>query len=74
LHERYRFGSIIGRSAAMQRVYELILNAAATDVNVIIYGESGTGKELVARAIHSTLLFFMAGCQRRSAPGLPDKH
>jgi PAS domain S-box-containing protein len=54
LHERYRFESIIGRSAAMQRVYELILNAAATDANVIIYGESGTGKELVARAIHET--------------------
>jgi transcriptional regulator with PAS, ATPase and Fis domain len=54
LHERYRFGDIIGRSAAMQRVYELILNAAATDANVIIYGESGTGKELVARAIHET--------------------
>jgi PAS domain S-box-containing protein len=54
LHERYRFGSIIGRSTAMQHVYELILNAAATDANVIIYGESGTGKEFVARAIHET--------------------
>jgi transcriptional regulator with PAS, ATPase and Fis domain len=50
--ERLRFGNIIGRSAAMQRVYELILNAAATDANVILYGESGTGKELVAHAIH----------------------
>ena len=36
----------------MQQVYELILQAAATDVNVILYGESGTGKELVSKAIH----------------------
>jgi transcriptional regulator with PAS, ATPase and Fis domain len=52
LRERYRFGSIIGKSPAMQRIYELIVNAAATDANVILYGESGTGKELVAHAIH----------------------
>ncbi|MBU0479393.1 sigma 54-interacting transcriptional regulator [bacterium] len=52
IKDRYRFGNIIGKSTAMQRIYELILNAAATSANVIIYGESGTGKELVARAIH----------------------
>ncbi len=50
--DRFRFGDIIGKSEPMQRVYELILRAAATDVNVILYGESGTGKELVSRAIH----------------------
>ncbi|BBO71677.1 hypothetical protein DSCA_56070 [Desulfosarcina alkanivorans] len=47
-----RFGKIIGKSAAMQKVYELILQAASSSANVIIYGESGTGKELVAHAIH----------------------
>jgi transcriptional regulator with PAS, ATPase and Fis domain len=36
----------------MQKVYELILDAANSDANIIIYGESGTGKELIARAIH----------------------
>jgi len=52
MKERFRFGEIIGKSMVMQGVYDLILNAAATDANVIIYGESGTGKELVAKAIH----------------------
>ena len=52
IQDRYKFGSIVGKSAVMQKVYELILRAAATDANVIIYGESGTGKELVAKAIH----------------------
>ena len=52
LKERYRLGDILGRSAPMQMVYELILKAAATDASVAIFGESGVGKELVARAIH----------------------
>jgi PAS domain S-box-containing protein len=52
IRDRFRFGDIIGKSPAMQQVYELILNAAATDANVIISGESGTGKELVAQAVH----------------------
>ena len=52
IRERCRFGDIIGKSEPMQRVYELILQAAATEAGVIIYGESGTGKELVARAMH----------------------
>ncbi len=52
LKERYRLGEILGRSPAMQAVYELILKAAATDANVAVSGESGSGKELVAHAIH----------------------
>lgn len=52
LKERYRLGNILGRSPAMQEVYEVILKAAATDASVAIFGESGSGKELVAHAIH----------------------
>jgi len=52
IKERYRFGKIIGKSAAMQDVYQRILKAATSEANVIIYGESGTGKELVAKTIH----------------------
>jgi DNA-binding NtrC family response regulator len=47
-----RFGNIIGKSRAMQEVYENILKAAESNAHVIIYGESGTGKELVAKTIH----------------------
>lgn len=53
LKERYRLGDILGRSPAMQAVYELILKAAATDASVAVFGESGSGKELVSHAIHN---------------------
>lgn len=49
-HSRDR--NIIGHSAAMQAVYDLIAQVAETKTNVLVSGESGTGKELVARAIH----------------------
>lgn len=43
---------IVGQSAQMNQVFELIRRAKDTDATVSIEGESGTGKELVARAIH----------------------
>ncbi len=52
ISKRHRLGKIVGKSPAMQKVYEQIISAAASDATVIIYGEPGTGKELVARAIH----------------------
>jgi len=43
---------LIGRSAAMSRVRELIERVGPTDATVLLVGESGTGKELVAEAVH----------------------
>ena len=56
LKELYRPDHIIGNSRAMQAVYDLIANVAASDTTVLLCGESGTGKELVAHAIHHSSL------------------
>jgi len=50
---RYTFGDIIGRSPAMQSLFDLLPVVADSDSTVLIRGASGTGKELVARAIHN---------------------
>jgi two-component system response regulator PilR (NtrC family) len=54
LRVQARDRSIIGSSRAIQKVYALIGQVAATKANVLISGESGTGKEMVARAIHES--------------------
>jgi len=45
-------GEMVGKSAAMAAVRQMIARVAPTDARVLITGESGTGKELVASAIH----------------------
>ena len=53
LSGRNKLEDIVGRSAAMQQVFELVKQIAPTKTSILIMGESGTGKELVARAIHN---------------------
>jgi len=46
------FGSLIGRSAPMQALYEKLQRLSSSSAPVLLRGESGSGKELVARALH----------------------
>jgi DNA-binding NtrC family response regulator len=48
-----RISSIIGKSPAMRKVFDMIRKVAPTKASVLITGESGAGKELVADAIHN---------------------
>lgn len=52
LNDKYGLENIIGRSSAMQEVFDTIRQVASSRATVLIQGESGTGKELVAKAIH----------------------
>ncbi|HXV81004.1 MAG TPA: sigma-54 dependent transcriptional regulator, partial [Candidatus Binatia bacterium] len=52
VHSRYGFENIIGQSAKMRQIFELVTRVSDLAVNVLILGESGTGKEMIARAIH----------------------
>ena len=52
LEDRSEYDEIVGKSDAMQKIYDLISQVAPTDSTVLITGESGTGKELIAQAIH----------------------
>jgi DNA-binding NtrC family response regulator len=50
--ERYALGNIIGKSASMQAIFDVVRRVAPSRTNVLIEGESGTGKEVIARSIH----------------------
>jgi DNA-binding NtrC family response regulator len=54
LDERFGIGSMVGKSAPMRSLYQLIETVAPTTTTILITGETGTGKEMVARAIHQT--------------------
>jgi DNA-binding NtrC family response regulator len=60
----YHFDRIIGKSPAMQQVFELVDRLKDSQVNILLTGESGTGKDLLARTLH-----YHSG--RKQAPFVP---
>lgn len=67
LSSRDHFGKLVGQTPLMQKVYERLAKAAASDDTIIIYGETGTGKEMAARTIfelstHHTKDFVTVNC------------
>ena len=54
LSQKYTFDAIISKSAAMQRLFNILPDIARSPSTVLILGESGTGKELIARALYNT--------------------
>ncbi|MGF1467322.1 MAG: sigma 54-interacting transcriptional regulator [Sandaracinaceae bacterium] len=52
LSERSHFGTMVGESLAMRRVFALLERASQSDATVLLTGETGTGKEAAAESIH----------------------
>ncbi len=53
LEERYSLANIVGKSAPMRALYDILLRVKDASVPVLVTGETGTGKGLVARALHA---------------------
>jgi DNA-binding NtrC family response regulator len=60
----YSFHNLVGKSAPMKDVYQLLEQASKLEITVLLNGETGTGKELAARAIH----YHSARKERRFVP------
>ncbi len=52
LHQFYEYPHIVGKSAKMQEIFNLVEKVADSKTSVLVLGESGTGKELIAHLIH----------------------
>jgi DNA-binding NtrC family response regulator len=52
LDARFGLQNLVGKSAAMKEVFEVVQQVAPTRATVLLLGESGTGKEMVAKVIH----------------------
>lgn len=72
LVKNYRFENIIGHSAPMLKVFDIIRQVAKWHTTVLIRGESGTGKEVVANAIHFNSACANGPFLKLNCAALPD--
>ena len=72
IREKESFHNLIGTSASMQKIYDIIEMTCKTDVTILITGESGTGKNLAAKAIHDRSPRTNKPFIRVSCPTVPE--
>ncbi|MCK4516154.1 MAG: sigma-54-dependent Fis family transcriptional regulator, partial [Spirochaetaceae bacterium] len=53
LNQRREFANIVGKSAEMKRIFDVVGQVAPTRASVLVTGDSGVGKELIADALHN---------------------
>jgi PAS domain S-box-containing protein len=53
LEDKHTFADIVGKSAVITHLFDILPQISESDATVLIHGASGTGKELVARAVHA---------------------
>jgi PAS domain S-box-containing protein len=72
MRDRYTFHDMIGRSPAMQKIFEMITVVATTDATILIEGSTGTGKDLLAKVIHSASRRFDRPFVKVNCAAIPD--
>jgi PAS domain S-box-containing protein len=72
MRDRYTFHDMIGKSPAMQKIFDMINVVAATDATVLIEGATGTGKDLLAKVIHSASRRFDQPFVKVNCAAIPD--
>jgi Nif-specific regulatory protein len=72
VRRQYGFDNIIGRSAAMRRVFDQVRMVSRWNTTVLLRGETGTGKELIANAIHYHSPRSSASYVRLNCASLPE--
>jgi len=72
MRDRYTFHDMIGKSPAMQKIFEMINVVATTDATILIEGATGTGKDLLAKVIHSASRRFARPFVKVNCAAIPD--
>jgi PAS domain S-box-containing protein len=72
MKDRYTFYDMVGRTPAMQRIFDIIPVVAETDATVLIEGPTGTGKDLLAKVIHQASRRARRSLVKVNCAALPD--